>query len=76
VDAALTSLEKTGAPDIKADQLKRKLQDLLRRAKELEKTPTPKGGTPEQKKLLADFAAWEREYGDWLKTSGKLYGRT
>ena len=77
VDAAVASLENSVAPDIKADQLKRKLQDLLRRAKELEKTPAPKDGTQEQKnKLLADFKAWEKEYGDWLKTSGKLYGGT
>jgi hypothetical protein len=41
----------------------------------LEKTPAPKDGTQEQKsKLLADFQTWEKEYAEWLKTSGKLYG--
>jgi rhomboid protease GluP len=76
LETAVASLEKAEAPDIKADQLKRKLQDLLLRAKELEKTPAPKNGTPEQTKLPADIKAWEKEYGDWLKTSGKLYGGT
>ena len=76
VDGAVASLEAASAPDIKADQLKRKLEKLLQRAKQPEKTPTPKAGRAAadgQNQLLADFESWEKEYEDWLSTSGKQY---
>jgi len=79
VDAAVGSLEATTAPDFKADQLKRKLQALLRRAKP-EPGATPNNGVAAPKaeaqrsKLISDFSALEKEYDDWLRTTGKLYG--
>ena len=76
VDSAVAALEAASAPDIKADQLKRKLETLLQRAKQPEKTPTPKGGRAAQdghSQVLSDFEAWEKEYEDWLSTSGKQY---
>jgi membrane associated rhomboid family serine protease len=80
VDAAVGSLEATTPPDIKADQLKRKLEALLQRAKQPEQSATPNGGRAAPKvdsqrsKLLSDFAALEKEYNDWLRTTGKQYG--
>jgi len=67
VDAAVASLEKIEAPDLKADQLKRKLQALLLRAKQPENNLSKKG------QLLGDFEAWEKDYEVWLKTVGKAY---
>jgi hypothetical protein len=67
VDAAAAALDKSEAPDIKADQLKRKLQALLLRAKE------PQSTQPQKSQLLTDFEAWEKEYTAWLKTTGKDY---
>jgi rhomboid protease GluP len=76
VDGAVASLEAAPAPDIKADQLKRKLESLLQRAKQPEKNPTPKGGQATQNghsQVLSDFESWKKEYEDWLRTSGKQY---
>ncbi|MDQ2855350.1 MAG: rhomboid family intramembrane serine protease [Acidobacteriota bacterium] len=67
VEAAVASLGKADAPDIKADQLKRKLLALLLRTKQ------PQGDQAQKSQLLGDFAAWEKEYAVWLKTSGKVY---
>jgi rhomboid protease GluP len=67
VDGATAALDKSEAPDIKADQLKRKLQALLLRAKE------PQSTQPQKSQLVTDFEAWEKEYTAWLKTTGKAY---
>ena len=78
VEAAIASLEAAPAPDIKADQLKRKLAGLLQRAKQPAQGPPPKSGKAEpdpKASLFADFEAWEKEYEVWLKTSGKAYER-
>ncbi|MCU1264262.1 MAG: hypothetical protein JWM21_580 [Acidobacteria bacterium] len=65
VDTAVATLEKLDAPDIKADQVKRKLQALLLRTRQPD--PKLKG------QLLTDFQTWEKEYEVWLKTNGKAY---
>jgi rhomboid protease GluP len=78
VDAAVGSLEAATSPDIKADQLRRGLQGLLRRAK-LDQSASPTKGAAtskaetEHSKLISDFTALEREYDDWVKTNGKQF---
>jgi rhomboid protease GluP len=79
IDEAVKLLEAAPAPDIKADQLKRKLAGLLQRAKQPEQSPTSKAGpTPtaeaQRNSLRADFESLEKEYNEWLKTVGKEYG--
>lgn len=77
VDAAVAALGKTSAPDIKADQLTRKLEGLLQRAKPSDQPSTPPDAkaSPERlRELLTDFESWKKEYEEWLKTSGKEYG--
>jgi rhomboid protease GluP len=80
IDDAVATLEKTTSPDDKADQLKHKLEALLQRAKQLDPTPSPESGPAAAKSqsqrndLLKDFAEWEKEYEEWLRTTGKQYG--
>jgi rhomboid protease GluP len=82
VDDAIKSLEAAPTPDIKADQLKRKLEALLQRAKEPEKSPADKSPTPkpgstppsaeaQHNGLYTDFKALEKEYEEWVKTTAK-----
>lgn len=80
LDEAVKLLLAAPAPDIKADQLQRKLAGLLQRAKQPEQSPSPKAGpvppTAEAQRasLLSDFKSLEKEYDEWLKTAGKQYG--
>ena len=80
IDEAAKLLEAAPAPDIKADQLKRKLAGLLQRAKQPEQSPTPKAGPAQpsakdqRSSLLADFESLDKEYNEWLRTTGKQYG--
>jgi membrane associated rhomboid family serine protease len=81
IDAAVTALE--GAPplDIKADQLKRKLQTLLKDAKvqpaETQPTPTKQRVVPGPASgLQSDFKLWKAEYEEWLKAVGKQYSES
>lgn len=76
VDAAIASLEAAPVPDIKADQLRRKLQGLLQRAKP-PASPEKKRATaePDPREILrADLKSWAKEYEDWLSTIGNSYG--
>ncbi len=65
LDAANATLEQVNAPDVKSDQLKRKLQALLLRAKVTDSTPSQKT------QLQTDLGAWDQEYENWLKTANK-----
>jgi len=77
VDTAVAALEVAPPPDIKGDQLRRKLESLLKRAKELAKSRVP-GTGPESKpfeqtrnQLQSDFDSWKQEYEEWLRTAAK-----
>jgi rhomboid protease GluP len=77
VDTAVAALEAAPAPDIKGDQLRRKLESLLKRAKELAKSGVP-GTGPESKpsqqmrnQLQSDFDSWKQEYEEWLRTAAR-----
>jgi len=72
VDSAVAALENTQAPDIKSDQLRRKLSDLLQRAKL--SAPTPQAAAkPDERRLelSKEFTVWTQDYNDWLKTFSK-----
>lgn len=77
IDAAVQALETAPAPDIKADQLKRKLGALLQRAKQLQQSPTPAAPLNQRtaqnagSQLQSDFSSWKTEYEAWLKTVDK-----
>ena len=72
VDPAIAALEATSPPDIKADQLKRKLEVLLQRAKQPDDAAEDaKASQQRQIALRTEFEAWKKEYEDWLRTSAK-----
>ena len=81
IDDAIAALEKVNAPGDKADQLKHRLETLLQRAKQLAPAPSPESAPAaarllaQQSDLLRDYAAWKKEYEEWLKMTGKKYGR-
>jgi rhomboid protease GluP len=76
IDAAVTKLESAPHLDQKADELRDQLKLLLIRAKE---NPAPAVVSPQRgagkpvpgKTLMQEFVAWQREYIQWLKTSGR-----
>jgi rhomboid protease GluP len=74
VGSTLQALQTTAAPDPKADDLRKRLIDLLSKAKsEVEARPSPQPGprrTPKlDVKLVGDFALWNNDYNAWLKTA-------
>ena len=79
VDAAVAAIEGSTAPDFKGDQLKRKLQSLLREAKQLPLVATPPPGVRQKSeqdqrtRLQADYKSWKAEYDQWVK-GGSLLG--
>ncbi len=69
LDAVISTLEKTTAPDRKAADLTQRLLLLLRRAREnlqVSQSQRQKDLAPE-KQLSADFDAWEKDYNAWVK---------
>jgi rhomboid protease GluP len=79
-DSAIKELEEVPSLDPKADELREKLKELVRRAKTLESPNTAPGQRVsgdtrmERQELQASFDAWRKEYEVWLKTTGKSYG--
>src|SRR6202011_5912394 len=75
VDTAVAAIEVSPAPDFKADQLKRKLQSLLKETKQLPAAATPPIGAKQKaeqnprSKLQSDYKSWKAEYDQWLKGS-------
>jgi len=75
VDPAVHLLQSVVAPDSKADELRRRLVELLVKAKTeaTAATPSPqqvpRRGPPLEKKVVAEFEEWRKEYDAWLKTA-------
>jgi membrane associated rhomboid family serine protease len=78
VDEAVKKLDSVPELDPKADELRKKLKDFLLRAKTIETTSQdnmPQTKRIEAKRQLnAEFIDWIRDYGIWLKTTGRTYG--
>lgn len=76
IDAAVKSLDAAPSLDPKADELRQRLKALLLRAKEPQATPATSPTVPRNKPAPADqltqeFAAWRKEYNQWLKTGAR-----
>lgn len=72
--AAAAALEKTAAPDAKADQLRLELLRLLREQREI---ISREGKQSLAERLDANgeaFLQFRRNYEDWVKTEGSKYG--
>lgn len=76
IDAAVKNLDAVPSLDKKADDLRQQLKALLLRAKETLATPLPsptrdKNKASQADQLNQDFLAWEKDYGQWLKTGAR-----
>ncbi len=71
VDQTVSSLQTAAAPDQKADELRKRLLDLLVSVtKQAAASPSPEGQklhAVEQKKV-EDFEKWTRDYEEWFKS--------
>ncbi len=78
IDRAVKNLETAPHLDQESDELREKLKPLLIRAKEFDAVAAT---SPERNKnkstleveLTTEFIAWQKEYNQWLKTSGRNY---
>jgi rhomboid protease GluP len=74
VGPTLQVLQSTGAPDPKADDLRKRLIDLLSKAKtDVEAgsspQPGPRRASKLDEKLVGEFAVWNNDYNAWFKTA-------
>jgi len=78
IDEAVKKLDSVPELDPKADELRKKLKDFLVSAKTIETTPANKMRQSEKgeanRQLNAEFIDWIKDYGVWLKTTGRTYG--
>lgn len=78
IDAAVKNLESAPHLDQKADELRGRLKLLLTRAKETPaaaETPPQRGANKpvQESSLKQEFVSWQKEYNQWLKTSGRSH---
>ncbi len=78
IDSAVKELENAPRLDEKSDELKERMKLLLIQARQFGAVAT---GSPERDRskpaedqLTREFAAWRKEYNQWLKTSGRNHG--
>lgn len=78
IDAAVKKLDAVPELDPKADELRKQLKEYLIKAKAVETTPSDKMPSAEKiaakRQMNAEFVNWIKEYGVWLKTTGRTYG--
>jgi membrane associated rhomboid family serine protease len=75
IDGALTNLEKAPHLDEKSDELRERLKVLLMKAK-ASTAANPAGPSSNKPpvhdaEITKEFAAWKKEYNQWLKTNGR-----
>ncbi len=79
-DEAIKELEAAPALDPKANELREKFKLILTNAKLLELSmAVPRNSATGNnqrglEELTANYEAWTKEYGAWLKTTGRSYG--
>ena len=77
-DHAIKELESAPSLDPKANELRDRLRVILTNAKSLKLSrAAPQEQTaPDQEleRLAAGYEDWKKEYGAWLKTTGRSYG--
>jgi membrane associated rhomboid family serine protease len=79
IDSAVKELDAAPHLDQKADDLRDRLKTFLVQAKQSNATapasPQPgKNKAVQQGEIAPEYAAWRKEYGQWLKTSGRNHG--
>jgi hypothetical protein len=76
IDSAITNLKNAPHLDSKSDELRERLKLLLIRAKQSKAgspaSPPDNNNPPAQgDELTKEFAAWRKEYNQWLKSNGR-----
>ena len=67
LDGAIKSLDEAPSVDPTAEEFKKRLKELLVRAK-VEAVATGAAGEKSRSRLNQDFIAWSEQYGAWLKS--------
>lgn len=75
MDQALKNLDAAPQLDAKSNELKERLKGLMGEARVLSTADrSSKAYQEKQTTITKDFVAWNKEYNDWLKTTGRNYG--
>jgi rhomboid protease GluP len=74
IDPAVQAVQSVPAPDPKADDLRKRLVDLMIRATtQAVSSPSPQQGPRRgpklDERLIAEYVTWRKEYEVWLKTA-------
>ena len=67
VGVAIQKLDAAPSLDAKADELRNQLKDFLARAKAEMATPADRTTQSRKSRLVEEYGAWSKAYGDWLK---------
>jgi membrane associated rhomboid family serine protease len=76
VDQTVQALQAVPAPEAKADELRKRLLDLIVKVTtQAVSSPSPPQGPRLGSKLdeanIKEFEAWQKDYNEWLKTTGQ-----
>jgi len=71
IDVAIQKLESTPSLDPKADELRNQLKEFLARAKSEMARPVDRTTQNRKSRLVEDYGAWSKTYGEWLKEKVK-----
>jgi len=77
VDNSLKEIDAAPQLDEKSDELREGLRTMMMEAKSLPASDKASGDSKETQEkvsvLSVRFRLWSKEYGDWLKTTGRNY---
>jgi hypothetical protein len=75
IEPAIKNLEAAPHLDARSDELRNALKALLLRAKEIGDANAPTSPVTKEKARAVwnDFAAWRKDYNQWLKSGAKNY---
>lgn len=78
IDSAVKDLEAAPHLDQKSDELRERLKLLLIQARQSNAAPVAapqrdKNKPVQERELTPEFAAWRKEYNQWLKTGGRSH---
>ncbi len=74
IDPAIKNLDAAPQLEARSDELRNSLKTLLLRAKEIGDMSTSPAAKEKERALTNDFAAWRKDYNQWLKSAAKNYG--
>jgi membrane associated rhomboid family serine protease len=73
IEAAIKNLDAAPHLEARTDELRDQLKALLLRAQEITGSASPVQKAERSSVLRQDFAAWQKDYNQWLKNGAKNY---